>query len=495
MFEKNDTKIYKFSNGATLIYRQDCETKTTKIASGFIAGAQKDIIPGTAHFLEHIMVSPRTAQKTFAKKYNVKTSGFTTYDFICFETTSLSKYLDSQMQILEEIVLCDDFDQKLIERERQAILIEDVLVLGKQNTIDSNYFETTNKNTGGEENIKKITSDYLKQYKDENFVAENFVMAVTSDLSFKAIKQYAENIVNNLVSQPQKKNNFHQIKKKHDISYYVYKQSPFMKTVRVELSIKNDVIAEIANRNNIIDEYIFNSPTGLLHQKLRLENGYAYYAKLANTYGENNDNYKTFTIDTSKINVNKVLYALGEILKSMKNGLSTQQFEDFQNAMKANKEENNHESYLTSKNMFIDYVKKGYVVLDDPMDMVLNFSRDELNKYLHDAFLKKNIVLNIVGDMDLKTILRPTVIQNIFDTRPFRYLLMKGDKNYYFDTETNNFIDPALIKDNSVAFYKVVDSHGKLIVEKPNEIQEIKSFSIPKPFKFPKAQNDDEKQQ
>lgn len=492
MFGENDAEIYKFPNGATLLYKHDSQTKTTKIASGFISGSKKDVIPGTAHFLEHILATPRTVQKALAKKYNIKISASTAFDFICFQTSSSSQYIEKQLQILKEIVLCDEFDQKTIERERQAILIEDVLSSARPKTIDFNFFDIQPSGTGGEQNIKKITSDDLKNYKDENFVAENFVMAVTSNLSFDKIKKYAEDVVSNLTSKPLKKNSFHQIKKKPDISYYVYEQNPFMKTVRLELSIKNDEISEIAARNKIIDDYIFNYSTGLLHQKLRHENGYAYFAKLTNNFGENNDNYKIFAVDTNKRSVNKVIFALGEALKIARNGLSQQEYEDFECALKAQKDEEFQQKEQESYNMFVGYSMKGYFVFENPIDMALKLSRDELNQYLNTAYTDKSIVLNITGDIDLNTLLKPPVVQSTLQAKPFRYLLIKGDKNYFFDTKTNNFVDPSIIKDNSVAFYKVRDSHGKLVMEPPKIAREVKGFAIPKSFK---NLADDEKQQ
>lgn len=49
-------RLYKFENGATLIYYKHNVNNTTQFVVGFIGGSRRDgKIKGTAHFLEHML--------------------------------------------------------------------------------------------------------------------------------------------------------------------------------------------------------------------------------------------------------------------------------------------------------------------------------------------------------------------------------------------------------------------------------------------------------
>lgn len=461
-------RVYKFSNGATLIYFKHNVNNTTEILAGYISGAQKDKIPGTAHFLEHMMSSLGEYQN-LASKYDIVTNAHTTHSYVAFELDIPNQHLDDGIKLLDKMIFNTHFDSKEFENERNAILQESLLYVNKQLTIEDLYYKTFSAQgiLGTEEQIKSITIKDIEEYQNENFVADNLIVCVASSLDFETIKDKIEkDIISKAKSDLNKKNYPYKDIKLNPKSYFIYEPYPNIKTVNICFALVDDMSLETSLVYGNVDDFVFNdSFSGLLLKKLRTERGIVYSANMTTICGTNHDAYKIFQITTSREHVNEAIDALGEVLKIARQGLTKEQYNDYITKLKTIESDRRAlQKYLEPTIIFQRYITGQKLWFNNPVHKAVDLTYEQINNYLGRTYKNKPVFFNVIGDIDMDTIYSPIEIQQITNTKPLKYI-MERDKNgtVYYSSETGEKVDEKEVKSQHTGYISVAGMPEKSI--------------------------------
>lgn len=446
-------RVYRFPNGATLIYFKHNVDNTTRFFGGFISGAAKDKIKGTAHFVEHIM-SDLAGKKSIASREDINTNAFTTQNYVAFYLDSPNKHIADAIDLLETMTFNNKFDEDVVENERKAILQERLLYTNQPSYINNLYFKTYSALDilGNDKDIKSIKIDDLKNYKDQNFVSQNYVLCVTSSLPFSEIKEMVEdNIIAKLPSDASKKNLPDRAIDLRPMSHFVYAPQPNIKTVTINAVIKANATLEKTLIYNNVDEFVFNdSFSGLLLKKFRTEKGLVYFAGLHSEIGDKDNVFKIFTITTSKDHVNEVIETLGEVLETARKGISAEKYNDYISKLKTIEEDRRVvQKYLDPRTMFTRYVDNEQLWFNNPVHKAVKLTREQINSYLKNTYQYKPVVFNIVGDFDVLQTYQPGDIQQLLKSKPFEYIKIQsadGTNYQYYSMRTGQEVDDTVIE-------------------------------------------------
>ena len=292
-------RVHKFSNGATLIYYKHNLNKTTQFRVGFIGGARMDVIPGTAHFLEHMLLkrSPdfdETFINSVAKQSDVNTNGFTTSDMVMLSADTVDSNLNMTCEIYSNLLFNTKFEQRDIDLERGAIdeeinyykdggssggsAISSVLSSIRQPGL------SVFKILGKHKDIKQITEKTLQDFIDRNFVSENMVISVVSDKEFDEIKDMFEKyFVSKAKSDPTKRVLYTKSKYYEPSNYVLKQKDDTRKTVELFVSFVQRKSERETNLYAYVEDYILNGFAGRLLEKLRIEKDTSNYSCLIKT--------------------------------------------------------------------------------------------------------------------------------------------------------------------------------------------------------------------
>ena len=463
-------RVYKFNNGATLIYFKHNVNNTTRVSSAFISGAQKDIIPGTAHFLEHMMANLGDKQD-LTRRSDIYTNAFTTSSCVCFDLNIPNKHLDQGFEVLKAMTFNSDFDPDYFENERKAILQEKELYSEQTKYISDLYNESYSRQQliGTEEDINKITIKDIEDYKKQNFVSENLVICVTSSLDFDTIKQKVEeSIISNLPSDISKKNTPYQDKKRVPKSYFIYQPVSDVKTLQLTFAIVTKMSFEGVNIYEYVDDFIFNdSFSGLLLDKFRTKKGIVYSAQMHNECGVNNHVYKVFTITTTKDHVNEIIETLAEVLDIARKGMSIKQYDDFISKLKTIETERRvQQKYLDSATILQRYIMGDRLWFNNPVHKAVKLTREQINNYLSKTYKNKSIYFNLVGDFDLENIYGPVDVQEMTKSKRFDLVRAKDSTGvYYYSSKTGEDVEEKDVKnsDKHTASIQVIESADNMM--------------------------------
>ena len=205
-------KVYKFKNGSTLIYRKNRLSRATAIRFGINRGGALDNNTGLSHLLEH-MLFKGTSTKTKEQldediRLNISSINASTgAETLVMRFYESSKQFEKGLEICADCFLNANFPEEELEKEKQVVLQEIIRDKDNQARIAFknlwntayNYPETKSSTLGDENKMLKITRKNLLNYKQNNFISNNFYACVTSSLPFlkvkKLIKKY---LVDNL---------------------------------------------------------------------------------------------------------------------------------------------------------------------------------------------------------------------------------------------------------------------------------------------------------
>lgn len=195
-------KIVKLKNGGVLIYEKNKLNDSTAVEVGFKVGSFNESRAGTAHFLEHTLFK-KTKNRTNAKVDQDRNeiaflNASTSMDYIVVKFFRTNKLLDSAMEFASDVLLNSVIDGEFLDSEKGVIKEElamckdnesrDIFLKNIRQAMSKSRFsmDIVGKTA---ENIDKITFKVLKNYKDKNFIGNNFVASVTSSLSLCKIKR------------------------------------------------------------------------------------------------------------------------------------------------------------------------------------------------------------------------------------------------------------------------------------------------------------------
>ena len=200
------TKILKFDNGATLLY-----SKTKKKASAwnftFVGGYMEDKKEGVAHFLEHMLL--KNTKKRSQAEINrdmleiCRTNAYTSSLKTTVDTLRTNRLTENTLEFLSDIMFNTHLEDKYIQSEKGVIHEELNRELDNNLTSIDNYhyaqmYETDfdyPKGLGSHENIESMTKEELNEYRQRNYVAQNFIMSVVTKYPLHKIKKLYKKFV------------------------------------------------------------------------------------------------------------------------------------------------------------------------------------------------------------------------------------------------------------------------------------------------------------
>lgn len=448
-------RVHKFKNGATLIYYKHNKNNTTQFYVGFLGGAHKDVIPGTAHFCEHMLIkeSKKYSQQYIAKEIksaDIDSNAFTSNDYLMFYGDCPNTNIDTCLKLYSNLLFNTNFKQDSIDLERKAIDEEINMYANDGDDSDySTFNEMINQITvpkvmdheilGTHEDIAKINEKVLQDFIDSDFVSENMVITVVSNLDFDTIKEKMEKFfVSKAKSDPSKKYRYEKTRY-FDPSNYIFKTNiPAQQTVEVAISYMSRKPERETHLFSYVENYIFNDFAGRLLNELRTKHGLVYTAQYIPYLLPNNMSLNSFYALTSKDKVNETIDILGRIITEIASKGITQEELDKCKDMIVTREVDRKNSTKTINPMtiFNRWLEGTEVFFNNQIHRVKELTLDQVNKYLKDTYSNTNVMVSIKGALP----------KNCYSTYEIQKKLNARLSQVYYDYATNKFYD---YKDNS----------------------------------------------
>ena len=442
-------RVHKFPNGATLIYYKHNKNNTTQFYVGFLGGAQMDVIPGTAHFCEHMLIkeSKKYTQQYIAqelKSAGIDSNAFTSNDYLMFYGDCPNTNIDTCLKLYSNLLFNTRFKQDSIDLERKAIDEEINMYAGDDESDYNTFNEMINQITvpkhithdilGKHEDIAKIDEKALQDFIERDFVSENMVMTVVSNLDFGTIKDKMEKyFVAKAKSDPSKKYKYEKTKY-FDPSNYIFKTDiPTQHTVEVAISYMSRKPEKETHLFSYVENFIFNDFAGRLLNELRTKRGLVYTAQYLPYLLPNNMSLNSFYALTSKEKVNETIDALGQIITEIANKGITQEELDKCKDMIITREIDRKNSTKTINPMtiFNRWLEGTEVFFNNQIHRVKELTLDQVNKYLKDTYSNTNVMVSIKGALP----------KNCYSTYEIQKKLNAKLSQVYFDYSTEKFYD------------------------------------------------------
>ena len=448
-------RVHKFPNGATLIYYKHNKNNTTQFYVGFLGGAQMDVIPGTAHFCEHMLIkeSKKYTQQYIAqelKSSGIESNAFTSNDYLMFYGDCPNTNIDTCLKLYSNLLFNTKFKKDSIDLERKAIDEEINMYDGGDDEGDYNTFSeminqiTVPKNIdhdilGSHEDIAKIDEKALQDFIDRDFVSENMVMTVVSNLDFDTIKEKMEKyFVAKAKSDPSKRYRYEKTKY-FDPSNYIFKTNiPNQHTVEIAISYMSRKPERETHLFSYVENFIFNDFAGRLLNELRTKHGLVYTAQYLPYLLPNNMSLNSFYALTSKDKVNETIDALGKIITEIASkGITQEELDKCKNMILVREmDRKNLTKTINPMTIFSRWLEGTEVFFNNQIHRVKELTLDQVNKYLKDTYSNTNVMVSIKGALP----------KNCYSTYEIQKKLNAKLSQVYYDYSTGKFYD---FKDDS----------------------------------------------
>ncbi|MBQ0017440.1 MAG: insulinase family protein [Clostridiales bacterium] len=403
--------IYKYPNGATLIYYQTNAAEKTDATLGFKCGSKYEgVNKGITHLLEHMFFTgtKSLSKEDIGKFFTLNAAEFngaTTQHSVNINFLCPASKTESIFRLSADMLLSTDFTQKELDRERK-IVKQELYMHGEQKTIKEKRKEKViidNPVVGNDETLDNITIEDLKDYSEKYFITDNLVMSVVSSLPYEQIKEYCEKfVISRLKSNKENKASHKKIQYDYltkDMEVYVDEDKK--NTIMVQIIFnahKNDEMFELYSH---FENFYFNSGigTGLIKNKMRFENPLAYASGLGFDIVYDN-NLKFLYTETSPENVDTVIDKMLEVI----NHVAYTGITDKDLAMYKVYLANEHEMRPKTKDrdsgeLFQSYVEGYQIFTPNFYKKLMSLTKKELNQYFFDTFAKSKIILSLSGNL------------------------------------------------------------------------------------------------
>ena len=422
--EKN--QIYKFPNGATLIYAPQNVNNITYATIGFSCGAKCDPEDkaGLSHILEHMLFhdTKTVKEEAFQKLIKVtdsKTNAFTSKDCIAFEFNCLNSNFETILKSHSNLVVNRKFDEKMLEKEKKIVLQEksssinnSIIGMGIDNLTDEDLpFRlvsggdkmTIEDILGNENSLNNIHAQDLEKYAKKYFVSENLIISISTKLSFEQVKDYCDKyLVSKLKSNPKN------IIKCEEPKYTYIKQDKMIlkdvenkETFDIKFIFKNNITNRLDSmKYALLEHYIFQDFDGLLMKELRTKRQIT-YTSYFQEHKFTNFFLKELDILTDYRHAHEALEATIDILKKLvTKGITKADMNGFYIQMMNKKEVKRYAVKYNTTDLFYSHLQ-GKKIFDkkDIYNAALKISLDEANKYFRDTYGCSNVGIILSGDM------------------------------------------------------------------------------------------------
>jgi predicted Zn-dependent peptidase len=306
---------------------------------------EEEKFQGIAHFIEHTVFKGTRKRNAFEisreiEKLGGEINAYTSSEHTLFYVKLLSKDAERGFDILSDILKNPTFEDSLIEKERGVILEEiqeyfdDPQDICQTEALKSIWGDSSAANSplGGEETVKKITTDDLKSYFNKFFNSNNIFISVAGDIDDVLLNKFIDSYFSD----------FNRAKFIPDIDEpsFVFENRRFEKDtaqIHIAFTFKG---SKLFSRGNVVSS-IFNTILGgnmssRLFQKLREERGlvytiYTYPVRLLDTGGT------VIYVSTTRNYQSEVESIItGEIESIRRDGVSQAEFEDAKSFVSGN---------------------------------------------------------------------------------------------------------------------------------------------------------------
>ena len=347
-FKKVDEKIYKekLDNGLEVYLYKTDKTKNFYITISVKYGARitkykvgnrvVDVIPGSAHFLEH-KVMALSENKEISKRINELGSlanAWTSYygtNYNIFGSINLIENL----KLLLDIFYNTNITEKTVNEEKGIIGEEidmykdqiDSLIYSK--LFDNLFNKTYCKHTvvGEREDIEKITADSLNQIYKDYYVPNNTFIVVTGNFDIDEVMTTIKEYMSNIKVKPKELPKRIKEREKENVNVPYEEIKKDMENTRVKYAIKMKKNIFGIKDDNILKDYlgiVFSnnfSATGELFERYK-DNDIV----LGMSYGINIvDDYLIIVINALTNDGNKFIENIKEDIKKLK--ITEEEFE------------------------------------------------------------------------------------------------------------------------------------------------------------------------
>lgn len=220
-------KIYKYSNGLTLIHQKLGNTPHVAFDIVFNVGGScdPDGKDGISHFLEHAIFSGTPTYTTeqlwkIFRKYNAAVDAYTNRFNTVFTARVVAKYLDKIFKPMSDMLLNTAFYPEKIERERTVIFDEIEKSLDNEQkqfmrNFSKFYYRFIRKDRdviGTKETVQSISIEDIKKHYKTYYNPANCIVSFAGNISFLQAKRFVDKyltfptysdfeVVDNLYSQ------------------------------------------------------------------------------------------------------------------------------------------------------------------------------------------------------------------------------------------------------------------------------------------------------
>lgn len=519
---KNKVKVFKYPNGATIIYSKS-SSRFTDYQIGYKIDTLSEPV-GLAHLVEHIIAmdhEDELTKKTFKKQEQkgILTNAYTNASFVTLYTNVNDKHIESALKIDSGRLYNRQFDDDKIEIEKKVVVQEGRDIKAYSSYEDeseeeddddygfsddfeqalNSHLDIKNRDgdlVGNNEKVRKYNKKTILRFIDRNFKQENMVFAINTALPFEQVKDLFEkhflskcenSQTENKTIKDQKEKLAKESENKRNINaisnLYYQNYIPDLRTVSLEFvypSFENTYqISAFAN----LDQVLFAGLNSRLMKELRGK-GLVYSCSTSKTFLDKDILATSITTNTSNKNVNMVFDLIGKTIKDLvENGITDEEYRVFKNRIKSEKERSREDNLGVDSNTLLAYYDIDMIdyLNFDELKFAEKLTKEDINNYLVNLFKDNNVFINVTGNYFPNKIYTLNEIEEILGAKKSKSLIYSPAKLYikpnneeFYNYDYNEKHKDVLLKEASL---------GNIGVLSSNRINDKLTHSINKIFK------------
>lgn len=185
------------ANGVRVITRKIPHVRSISMGVWVNAGS-RDELPeegGISHFIEHMLFKGTTTRSAYklAKDFDAiggQTNAFTTAETTCYHARALDSHLPKMVELLSDIFLNSEFDERETENERAVILQE----IGMVEDTPEDYIHTLSEKQlwgdhslgrsilGTEETISSLTGSKMRSFFKRQYQPDRIIISAAGNI-------------------------------------------------------------------------------------------------------------------------------------------------------------------------------------------------------------------------------------------------------------------------------------------------------------------------
>ena len=219
-----DFNIYTLKNGVRVVHKQKLYSDISHLGILINSGSRDEAAEkqGLAHFIEHCLFKGTTTKKSIEilnrlDKVGGETNAYTSKEETAVYASCMNIHFEKALELITDITFNSIFPEKEIQKEKDVILdeINSYLDTPAEQIFDD-FDEIVFKNhplgrniLGDAKTVKSFTRTDIDDFIKKNYVSENLVVSIVSNLPLEKVKSMVENHTNHIVkarkNQPKKK--------------------------------------------------------------------------------------------------------------------------------------------------------------------------------------------------------------------------------------------------------------------------------------------------